>query len=128
LVQNGQAQTLDGIAVAGGRQWALRAPRLEVGALLAVAALDDDVSPGLRRWIRNASPHAVLEDLAFTTYGDGRARFSAHLRDLGFAVVDAQPGLRGLGGALQGDERGLVFRPDPDAPLVFDWPAGFGVP
>ncbi|MDC7806534.1 YhdP family protein [Luteimonas sp BLCC-B24] len=128
IVQHGRAQTLDGLAVAGGAHWALRAARVEVAPLLALAALADGASPALRAWLQAAAPHAVVSDLAVAVQRNGRARLSARIDDLGFAPVSDRPGLEGLSGTLTGDAAAVVFRPDPTAAPVFDWPVGFGVP
>lgn len=126
--QHGRAQTLDGLTVAGGGQWAIRAARVEVAPLLALAALADGVSPTLREWLQASAPHAVVSDLAFAARRDGPLRLSARIDDLGFDPVSDRPGLQGLSGTLTGDAAGVVLRPDPAATAVFDWPVGFGRP
>jgi len=128
IVQQGREQTLDGLVVAGGRHWTMQAGRVEVAPLIALAALGDGVSPSLRAWLQAAAPHAVLSDVAFAARAGGPVRVSARIEDFGFSPVDDRPGLDGLGGTLVGDGQGVVFRADPDARLVFDWPSGFGVP
>ncbi|MDR7193132.1 YhdP family protein [Luteimonas terrae] len=128
VTQLGREQVLDGLVLAGGRQWAMHAERVEVAPLIALAALGDGVSPSLRAWLQAATPHAVLADVAFAARAGGPVRVSARIEDFGFSPVDERPGLHGLGGTLVGDGQGVVFRPDPDARLVFDWPTGFGVP
>lgn len=128
VVQAGREQVLDGLVVAGGRQWAMHADRVEIAPLVALAALGESVSPSLRDWLQASAPHAVLSDVEFAARPDGPLRVSARIDDLGFSPVGDRPGLHGLGGTLVGDSAGVVFRPDRDARLVFDWPVGFGVP
>ncbi|WP_394000787.1 YhdP family protein [Luteimonas sp. WGS1318] len=128
IVQHGREQTLDGLAVAGGAHWAIQAQRVEVAPLLALAALADGVSPTLRDWLQASAPHAVVSELAFAAQRGGPVRVSARIDDLGFSPVADRPGLHGLSGTLSGDAAGVVFRPDPAATAVFDWPVGFGVP
>lgn len=128
IVQQGREQVLDGLVVAGGRQWAMHADRVEVGPLIALAALGDGIGPSTRAWLQAAAPHAVLSDVAFAARPGGPLRVSARIEDLGFDPVGETPGLHGFGGTLLGDGAGVVFRPDPAARAVFDWPAGFGVP
>lgn len=128
VTQQGREQVLDGLVIAGGQHWVMQADRVEVAPLIALAALGDGVSPSLRAWLQAAAPHAVLSDVAFTARANGPARVSARIEDFGFAPVADRPGLHGLGGTLVGDGQGVVFRPDPEARPVFDWPAGFGVP
>ncbi|KLJ01688.1 YhdP family protein [Luteimonas sp. FCS-9] len=128
VVQHGREQTLDGLVLAGGARYAMKASRVEVAPLLALAALGDGLSPRLRDWLQAAAPQAVLADVEFAAVRGGTARVSARIEDLGFGPVGTAPGLRGFAGTLAGDADGLVFRPDPAARLVFDWPEGFGVP
>lgn len=123
----GREQTLDGLAIGGGSRWALRAARVDVAPLVALATLGPGVSPGLRGWLRAAAPQAVLTDVEFAAQRDGRSRLSARVESLGFSPVGDRPGLHGLAGRLAGDATGVVFRPDPAARPVFDWPSGFGV-
>ncbi|RFP62554.1 TIGR02099 family protein [Luteimonas weifangensis] len=120
------AQTLDGLLLAGGERRALLAQRIDVGPLLAVAALSDRMAPGLRQWIVAAKPQARASELVFAAARDGRLRASGRIDGLGFAPVGDAPGLAGLGGTLQGDDDGFAFQLDPAAPFRFDWPRGFG--
>ncbi|MBB3343368.1 YhdP family protein [Luteimonas sp. RC10] len=128
MVQHGREQTLDGLVLAGGSRYAMRAARVEVAPLLALAALGDGLSPSLRDWLQTAAPQAVLADVEVAALPGGPARVAARIENLGFAPVGTTPGLHGLTGTLAGDADGLVFRPDPQARPVFDWPKGFGVP
>lgn len=128
VVHQDREQVLDGLVLAGGRQWAMHAGRVEVAPLIALAALGDGVTPTLRTWLQAAAPHAVLSDVRFAARTDGPVRLSARIEDLGFDPVGDRPGLHGLGGTVLGDGTGVVFRPDPAATAVFDWPVGFGVP
>lgn len=128
VTQQGREQVLDGLVLAGGQHWAMHADRVEVAPLIALAALGDGVTPSLRAWLQAAAPHAVLSDVDFAARAGGPVRVSARIEDFGFSPVADRPGLHGLGGTLLGDGQGVVFRPDPDARLVFDWPSGFGVP
>jgi uncharacterized protein (TIGR02099 family) len=121
------AQVLDGLVLAGGRQYALLAKRVDAGPLLAVAALSDRMAPGLRQWIVAAKPQARGSDLVFAAARGGRMRASGRIDGLGFAPVGNAPGLDGLAGTLQGDGDGFAFVLDPEAPFRFDWPRGFGV-
>lgn len=128
IVHQDREQVLDGLVLAGGRQWAMHAGRVEVAPLIALAALGDRVTPTLRTWLQAAAPHAVLSDVRFAARNGGPVRLSARIEDLGFDPVGDRPGLHGLGGTVLGDGTGVVFRPDPAATAVFDWPVGFGVP
>src|SRR5690606_9353327 len=120
------AQSLDGLLVAGGRHRGLVADRIDAGALLALAPLAASLPPSVADWLREARPRGVLRDVEVVGEAGGPLRASAELEGLGFRVVGQAPGLSGLSGRLQGDAAGLVFTPDPGATVVFDWPAGFG--
>lgn len=121
-------QPLDGLALAGGHGLALRATRLELQPLLELAALSDALPPALRHWLRAARPAGALDEVEFAADGQGRLRARLRASGLRFGPVGHAPGLRGVGGWLQADQDGLRLRFDPGAQVVFDWPAGFGVP
>ncbi|MCA0394157.1 MAG: TIGR02099 family protein [Proteobacteria bacterium] len=124
----GAPQVLDGLAVAGGRHFALRAARLDAGPLVMGLALGDRLDPGLRRWLLAAAPDAGLRDIVIAGGDGGRMRASARVESLRFATVGDTPGLDGLAGMLTGDEQGFRFVPEPAATVRFDWPSGFGAP
>ena len=122
-----QAQTLDGLVVAGGARHALLAQRIDAGPLLAVAALSDAMAPALRHWIVTTRPHAIGSNIEVTGTRNGRLQARGRIAALGFDAVGSAPGISGLGGDLQGDSAGFTFVFDPKAPFRFDWPRGFGV-
>ena len=119
-------QSLDGLLVAGGRQFALSAPSIELGPLLSVAALSDRLPHGLRAWVLAARPRLRLADVEFAAAA-GDARGAARVESASFAAVGEAPGLEGLAGTLSGDEAGFAFVADDDALLRIDWPRGFGM-
>ena len=121
-------QVLDGLAVAGGERFALRAGRIDAGPLVALLALGDRIDPGLRRWLAGARPDAAIRDLTIVRDATGRAHAQADVQSLHFASVGDTPGLDGLAGTLSGDALGFRFVPDPDAVVRFDWPSGFDAP
>jgi uncharacterized protein (TIGR02099 family) len=118
---------LDGLSLGGGRHFALRAQRLDIGPLLQVAALGDRMPPALRRWLVDAAPRGTATNLVAAAAG-GALRVSARLDGVGFAPAGHAPGFTGIAGDLRGDQAGFALRLDPRAPFRFDWPAGFGVP
>jgi len=120
-------QQLDGLVLAGGRRYALLAERVDVGPLLEVAALSDRMAPGLRQWLLSAKPDAVLERVEVAGVRDGALQARARIAGLGFLPVGKSPGVKGLGGELDGDANGFALRFDPAAVVRFDWPRGFGV-
>lgn len=129
-------QVLDGLVLAGGARYGLRAERIDAGPLFAVFALSDALDPALRRWLVAARPGAVLERVAVVGERavsgradgarEGTMRARATVRGLRFAPVGNTPGLSDLAGELRGDGKGLVFAFDPASRARFDWPTGFG--
>ncbi|HSM10322.1 MAG TPA: YhdP family protein [Lysobacter sp.] len=118
-------QTLDGLLLAGGEQYALVAERIDARPLLAVAALSNRLPPSLRRWMHAASPTATLHEVQVTGRRGGALSAQARIESLGFDAVGAAPGLQGLGGRLQGDGAGFVLQSDPAAQLRVHWPRSF---
>jgi uncharacterized protein (TIGR02099 family) len=117
---------LNGLVLAGGQRYGLRAERIDAGPLFSLFALSDALDPALRRWLVAARPGAVLERVAVVGERDGAMRARATVRDLRFAPVGNTPGLSDLAGELRGDGQGLVFAFDPSSRARFDWPSGFG--
>lgn len=126
-IDDGTQWALDGAVVAGGRHYGLRARKLPAAPLLQLAALSSALSPGARHWLQAAAPDALLEDVDLRGLRGGNLRASARLSGFRFDPVGSEPGMRGVGGWLQGDQDGLRIRFDRSAQVVFDWPAGFGV-
>lgn len=123
----GKAQTLDGLVVAGGRRYALVADRIDAGPLLAAAALSDRLAPGLRVWMQNTRPQVALREVEVAGVRGGAMRAHAGIDAFGFDAVGNAPGLSGLAGVFDGDADGFTLKCDPDSPMRFDWPRGFGV-
>lgn len=119
-------QILDGLVLAGGKRYGLRAERIDAGPLFSVIALSDRLSPKLRRWLASAKPGAVLERVRVGGLRGGAMTAEAVVRDLQFVSVGTSPGISGLGGDLHGDLDGLAFSFDPASKLRFDWPGGLG--
>lgn len=121
-------QVLDGLILAGGARYGLRAERIDAGPLFAVVALSDRLEPGLRRWLLAAKPGAVLEGVRVGGVRGGAMRTQATIRDLHFASVGHTPGLDGFNARLLGDANGYTLGFDPKSPMRFLWPTGFGAP
>ena len=119
-------QRLDGLVLAGGKRYGLRAERIDAGPLFSVIALSDRLDPALRRWLVSAKPGAVLERVRVGGLRGGAMSAKAVVRGLQFAPVGNSPGISGLSGDLRGDADALAFAFDPKATLRFDWPRGFG--
>jgi uncharacterized protein (TIGR02099 family) len=121
-------QVLDGLSVAGGQRYGLRASRVDAGPLLALAALSDRLPSGLRHWLLASKAGVSLENVTVSGVRGGGLHVDARLRGLHFAPVGTTPGMTGIDASLQGDANALQLQFDPKAQVVFDWPAGFGVP
>ncbi len=128
LAEQSEPLVLDGLLIAGGRRYGLLAERIDAAPLFAAAALSDRLDPKLRRWLINARPGAVLEDVVAIGERDGALMVRADVRDLAIAAVGKAPGVAGLSGQLRGDTDGFAFAFDPKAKTRFDWPHGFGAP
>lgn len=120
-------QILDGLLLAGGKHYGLRAERIDAGPLFAVIALSDRLDSGLRRWLASAKPGAVLEHVRVGGLRGGGMTAEARVRDLQFAPVGNAPGISGLSGDLRGDGDALAFDFDTASKMRFEWPRGFGV-
>jgi uncharacterized protein (TIGR02099 family) len=120
-------QKLDGLVIAGGEHYGLMADRVDAGPLLAAMALSDRISPRWRRWLLSTRPTCSLRDVLIQGSRSGGLRAHGRIDATGFDAVGNDPGLSGLAGNFQGDDRGFSFRFDPARPMRFDWPAGFGV-
>lgn len=121
------AQTLDGLVLAGGRRYALLARRIDAGPLFALLALSDRLTPALREWLVAARPAALLRDVEIAGVRGGRLRANGRIEAAAFAPVGRAPGLRGIGGSLRGDDAGFSFVFDPRSPVQVDWPRSFQV-
>lgn len=132
----GGEDRLDGLALqvaaGGGVRLALAAPRIELGAMLAIAMLDAQLPPGLRAWLLQASPRVVLSQVQVATDADGRLHGSAHVDDAGWQPVGERPAIQGLAGSVLFDADAITFnfdKPDPVArPLHLLWPPAYGDP
>ncbi|MEO6155204.1 MAG: YhdP family protein, partial [Thermomonas sp.] len=121
-------QVLDGLAMAGGQHFGLRATRIDAGPLLALAALSDRLPPRLRRWLLASGAGVALENVVASGERGGGLQVQAGLRGLHFAPVGTTPGMTGIDASLQGDANAMQLQFDPRAEVVFNWPPGFALP
>ncbi|MET0813795.1 MAG: YhdP family protein [Pseudoxanthomonas sp.] len=120
-------QRLDGLVLAGGREYALLADQIDAGPLFAVMGLSERVDPGLRRWLSAAKPGARLAAVSLSGSRAAGMRAQGRLEGISFLALGHSPGVDGLAGEFVGDEQGFVLKLDPHSALRFDWPTGFGV-
>ncbi len=128
LVGNEQApQKLDGLVLAGGREYALLANQIDAAPLFSLMGLSDRVDPGLRRWLSQAKPGARLARVTLIGSRTAGMRAQGRLEGISFHAIGHSPGLNGLAGEFVGDEQGFALKLDPKTAFRFDWPTGFGV-
>lgn len=120
-------QTLDGLVVSGGRDYALVADRVDAAPLLAIAGLADRLPPGLRKWLLQAKPGAKLSNVVVAGRRGDILHARGHLVGIRFLPVGDSPGVDGMAGDFVGDADGFALQLDADTRLKFDWPSGFGV-
>ncbi|WP_045737052.1 YhdP family protein [Xanthomonas sp. MUS 060] len=120
-------QRLDGFTLAIGRRFSVLGDHLDAAPLIAVAALSDRLSPGLRTWLQLARPRVQLTQLALTGTPGGALYGQGQLAELAFAPAGQSPGVSGLRGRFQGDAQGGELVLDASSPVRVDWPSGFGV-
>lgn len=92
-----------GVHIEQGEKLRLRASELELGPLLALAALTDRPSPALQRWLLLAEPHGKLTELALNWSDAAAYRASGRLDGLGWNAVGKIPGLTGISGTFDAD-------------------------
>lgn len=132
----GSEDQLDGLALQvvpeGGVRLALVAPRIRLGAMLAIAMLDAHLPDGLRTWLLQAAPHIALSDVHIASGSDGTLRGSAHIDDVGWQPVGERPAIVGLAGDVVFDTQAIAFTFDRPAtgghPLQLLWPPAYGNP
>lgn len=128
LVGDQQApQKLDGLVLAGGREYALLANQIDAAPLFTLMGLSDRVDPGLRRWLSQAKPGARLARVSVSGSRTAGTHAQGRLEGISFLAIGHSPGINGLAGEFVGDEQGFALKLDPTTPFRFDWPTGFGV-
>lgn len=117
---------LDGLWLAGGRRFALQAPRLDLVPVRQWAALGGQVPDGLRQWLHRAAPEGELRNVR--AEGDETAwRGEAALADLAWQANAGRPGMQGLAGHAAFDQHGGVLQLT-RGPARFEWPGRFRAP
>jgi uncharacterized protein (TIGR02099 family) len=127
FTRDGKDASLDGLRLDGGAVLTLGATSLDLSPLASILALSPKLPAGLRAWLDASHPRAVLHDVALRRDRNGGLRGKVRVSDLAVAPVGTTPGLSGLGAAVDFDGNGGIARLG-NAPIVFDWPVGFGPP
>ncbi len=113
--------SFDGLWLAGGKHFALQAPRMDLAPARALATLSPAVPVGLREWLREAAPDGELRNVRVQGH-DGAWAGSATLGAIGWRPHGKQPGVQGLSGNAAFDQSGGVFRLG-NGPVRFSWPS-----
>ncbi|MGV8941678.1 MAG: YhdP family protein [Lysobacter sp.] len=127
LDMQGRQYSFDGLLLAAGARQAVAAQHIDIAPLASIALLSDRLSPALRRWLVQAKPRGVLQDVDLQGHRGGPVKARVRIDGFGFEPVADAPGLNGLAGELTGDDSAFSLALDPGQPVQFDWPSGFGV-
>lgn len=115
---------VDGLSVQRDDAWTVRADALEISPLLSLWMLGEQASPGLRRWLFEASPRGRVERLQVRWQSGQDFDVQATLAGLGWQPSGRVPAMQGLGGHVDGDASALRLQLAPgawrvDVPGVF---------
>jgi uncharacterized protein (TIGR02099 family) len=127
IKQGKETARLDGLQISGGDALELRAKALDLRPVASLLALTPELPLGLRSFLAQAQPSAVLRDVRLRRGAHGRMQGSLRVQDLSMRASGRSPGFSGLSGPLRFDQDGMVLRADP-TPVHFDWPAQFREP
>jgi uncharacterized protein (TIGR02099 family) len=128
LKQGDKVSRLDGLVVEGGPRFHLQGRELDLSPLAAMLALSDRLPDGLRLFLLQSNPQAVLRDVAISGRRAGGLRGSARIERLALQPYGQRPGLTGVAGRVRFDEYGGVMRLDSAAPVRLDWPVALHAP
>ena len=116
-----EPRSFDGLWLAGGKRFALQAPRMDLAPARALATLSPAVPVGLREWLREAAPDGELSHVRVEGQDDTWTG-SATVDAVGWQPYGKQPGVDGLAGSAAFDQSGGVFRLG-TGPVRFEWPS-----
>lgn len=123
MKRSGKVAHLDGLLIEGGSRFALVGKELDLSPLAAMLSLGDQLPGPLRGFLQQANPQALLRDVSIHGRRDGPIHGSLLVSMLELQAHDQRPGLSGMAGRIEFDERGGVMRLD-SSPVRVDWPAG----
>ena len=127
VAKAGKVAHLDQLEIDGGRQFRLSGPQLDLAPLAAIVSLSDRFPDPLRVFLQQSSPQALLRDVHIVGSREGPMRGSMTVSRLELQPFAKHPGVSGLAGKIQFDERGGVMRIKP-ATIRVDWPGGLRQP
>jgi len=127
VTQGTEVAHLDGLYVDGGKQFRLLGRQLNLSPLAAILSLSDRLPDSLRMFLLQSNPQAMLRDVSIAGQRDGPLHGSMLVSELSLQPYLQRPGLSGLAGRIEFDERGGVMRLD-SSPVRVSWPAAFRQP
>lgn len=127
VTQGTNVARLGGLKAQGGDTIAVVADQLDLSPLAALLSLSDRLSPRLRAFLAQARPRAVLRNVSVHGVRGGELRGSMDVSDLVLQPHGNAPGLSGVAGRLEFDERGGALTLTPSKVRV-DWPTGLRSP
>lgn len=125
--QGGRRARLDGLQVRGGSSFAARADSLDLQPLASLLSLTRELPTGLRSFLAQSQPSAVLRDVRMSRGTGGRLRGGLRVEALSLQAAGTRPGFSGLSGRIRFDQDGGVMLVEDD-PVRFEWPAEFREP
>lgn len=124
ITQGMQIAQLDGLRLQGGEHFAFIGDQLDLFPLASILSLSDRLPSKLRVFLAQSQPQAVLRDVFIHGQKNGPLQGSLRVTALKLQAYAQHPGLTGLGGRIQFDDRGGVMRLD-TTPVHVQWPAAF---
>jgi uncharacterized protein (TIGR02099 family) len=118
---------LDGLYIDDGQQFRLQGSELDLSPLAAMLSLSDRFPASLRLFFQQSNPQAVLRDVYIHGIRNGPLHGSLIVSELTLQPYLQRPGLSGMAGRIQFDERGGVMRLD-SSPVHVAWPVGLKQP
>jgi uncharacterized protein (TIGR02099 family) len=127
IAKAGKVAHLDQLVIDDGRQFRLSGPQLDLAPLAAIVSLSDRFPDPVRVFLQQSSPQALLRDVRILGSREGRMSGSMIISRLELQPFAKRPGVSGLAGKIQFDERGGVMRIEPGTVHV-NWPGGLRQP
>ncbi len=127
IAKAGKVAHLDQLLIDDGYQFRLSGPQLDLAPLAAMVSVSDRFPDPLRMFLQQSSPQALLRDVRILGRRGGPMTGSMTVSRLELQPFAKRPGVSGLAGKIQFDERGGVMRIEPGAVRV-DWPGGLRQP
>jgi uncharacterized protein (TIGR02099 family) len=122
-----QVARLGGLRAIGGKRYRIEAKSLDLSPLASLLALSPQLPAGLRDWLIEAQPQAVLQGVSLAGQPGGPWRGRLNVDALSLRPMGHQPGLSGLGAQLQFGDYGGVARLT-SAPVKLEWPTALRQP